>query len=131
MGEPVKIVDLARQMITLSGFRPDDDIKIEFIGIRPGEKLFEELAMEGEDVSRTAHPKIGIWRNMTVDWEWMIRALDDLVVSADRLDRDGLRERLKAIVPEYQLDAAPPQAGAAPAEAVIGAEALAVEPAPT
>ncbi|MCA9242592.1 MAG: polysaccharide biosynthesis protein, partial [Phycisphaerales bacterium] len=68
MGEPVKIVDLARDLITLSGFRPDEDIEITFTGMRPGEKLYEELMIEGEDVSHTSHPKIGIWRRRVEEW---------------------------------------------------------------
>lgn len=58
MGEPVKIVDLARQMIELSGLRPDEDIEIVFTGLRPGEKLFEELSHKGENITPTNHPKI-------------------------------------------------------------------------
>ncbi|KKK69474.1 hypothetical protein LCGC14_2933680, partial [marine sediment metagenome] len=59
MGEPVKIVDLARELITLSGFRPGEDIEIVFTGTRPGEKLFEELSIKGEDMQPTRHSKIG------------------------------------------------------------------------
>ena len=58
MGHPVKIVDLARQMIELSGLKPDEDIRIEFSGIRPGEKLFEEISHKGENFAPTNHAKI-------------------------------------------------------------------------
>jgi len=58
MGKPVKIVDLARQMIEMSGLKPNDDIRIEFTGLRPGEKLFEELTQKGENFAPTTHPKI-------------------------------------------------------------------------
>ena len=63
MGEPVRIVDLARQMIELSGFKPDEDIKITFTGLRPGEKLYEEPIHEMENVESTSHPKLRRLRN--------------------------------------------------------------------
>ena len=58
MGQPVKIVDLARDLIRLSGLVPGEDIEITFSGVRPGEKLYEELASVGENVSKTRHPKV-------------------------------------------------------------------------
>ena len=61
MGEPVKIVDLARNLILLSGLKPDEDIKIQFTGMRPGEKLYEELSTLLEDTAPTAHEKIRIY----------------------------------------------------------------------
>jgi FlaA1/EpsC-like NDP-sugar epimerase len=107
MGEPVKIVDLARDLITLSGFRPNEDIDITFVGIRPGEKLYEELAIAGEDVARTAHPKIGIWQNRTVPWEPLLESIEALLADADGLSREESRRRLKQVVPEFQLDQSP------------------------
>jgi FlaA1/EpsC-like NDP-sugar epimerase len=104
MGEPVKIVDLARDLITLSGLRPGEDIEIKFVGIRPGEKLYEELAIEGEDVSRTAHPKIGIWQKRSEDWDGLLQAIDGLLRDANTLDREDTRRRLKQIVPEFHLE---------------------------
>ncbi|MFQ5423937.1 MAG: polysaccharide biosynthesis protein [Phycisphaerae bacterium] len=101
MGEPVKIVDLAREMITLSGLRPGEDIEIELTGIRPGEKLFEELSVRGEDMSPTRHEQIYIWRNRAEDWHRIRRAVDDIIDLADRATPDALRARLAAIVPEY------------------------------
>ncbi|MFQ5805798.1 MAG: polysaccharide biosynthesis protein [Phycisphaerae bacterium] len=103
MGEPVRIVDLAHDLITLSGFRPGEDIQIRFVGVRPGEKLYEELAIEGEDVSRTAHPKIGIWQKRSEDWESLLQALDGLLGDADMLDREETRQRLRQVVPEFRL----------------------------
>ncbi len=102
MGEPVKIVDLAREMITLSGLRPGEDIEIKIVGIRPGEKLYEELSVKGEDMGRTTHEKIYVWRNRKEDWPRVCRLMDALVADADRLTPTELKARLKEIVPEYQ-----------------------------
>lgn len=102
MGEPVKIVDLAREMITLSGLRPGEDIEIKFTGIRPGEKLYEELSVLGEDMSKTKHDKIYVWRNKKEDWHKVCRQIDDIIAVADTLGEDGLRRRLMDIVPEYK-----------------------------
>jgi len=103
----VKIVDLARDLITLSGFRPGEDIELKFVGVRPGEKLYEELAIEGEGVSRTAHPKIGIWQKRSEDWDWLLQAIARLLRDADKLDREQTRRQLKTIVPEFHLE--PPE----------------------
>ncbi len=109
MGEPVKIADMARQMITLSGFRPDVDIKIEYCGLRPGEKLFEELAIDGENVARTAHPKVGIWQNIPTCYDTITTHIDRLVADADGFTREIARARLKEIVPEFYLEPPPPE----------------------
>jgi len=101
MGEPVKIVDLARDLITLSGLRPGEDIEIVFTGIRPGEKLVEELLIEGEGVSRTGHPKIGIWQGRNEDWDAVCRGIERLRELSDTDDLKRIREALKSIVPEY------------------------------
>jgi FlaA1/EpsC-like NDP-sugar epimerase len=130
MGEQVKIVDLAREMITLSGFKPDEDIPIEFTGMRPGEKLYEELMIEGEDVSRTAHPKIGIWQNKPVDWEGLVNSIDCLVQEADSLSRVAARERLKALVPEFHLEPPAPLTRESPlANGVAASSSAKVAPA--
>jgi len=120
MGEPVRIVDLARDLITLSGFRPGEDIEITFVGVRPGEKLYEELAIEGEDVARTAHPKIGIWQHRAADFDGLLPAIEELLRDADGLDRDEARLRLKQLVPEFQLDTAPTGCAPAPATRAAG-----------
>lgn len=101
MGEPVKIVDLAHNMITLSGLRPGEDIEIVFTGTRPGEKLFEELLLDGEHVSATTHPKIGIWQSRSADWAATGPKISELIESADVAAPDQIRQMLKDIVPEY------------------------------
>jgi FlaA1/EpsC-like NDP-sugar epimerase len=83
MGEPVKIVELARNMIHLSGKRPEDDVAVEFVGVRPGEKLHEELWNEGESVAPTAHPKIMGATRPSVDPAWLEEELDELERLAD------------------------------------------------
>lgn len=102
MGEPVKIVDLAREMITLSGLRPGEDIEIKFTGIRPGEKLYEELSVLGEDMGPTTHEKIYVWRNRQEDWPRVCRAIEAMVASADEASGEQIRRMLCDIVPEYR-----------------------------
>lgn len=106
MGEPVKIVDLAHDLIRLSGYEPDE-IPIEFIGLRPGEKLHEELFVPSENYRRTAHPKIFIasnGRQTSIDNRQLtsVNCVDALVSAAQRGDADTARRLLREIVPEYQ-----------------------------
>jgi FlaA1/EpsC-like NDP-sugar epimerase len=103
MGEPVKIVDLARQMITLSGFRPDEDIDIEFTGIRPGEKMFEELRTSGEDIGPTVHPKVMTWKHNPHPWETVRQAIESLSrFTKGDSSREEVVRALQEIVPEYE-----------------------------
>ena len=105
MGEPVKIVDLARDLITLSGYRPGEDIEIKFTGIRPGEKLFEELAITGEDVQPTRHPKIMIWKNIPPQEKRLNDTIERMIQVADRDgDRETIIKLIKEVVPEYVGD---------------------------
>lgn len=103
MGEPVKIVDLARDLIRLSGMTPDEDIEIVFSGMRPGEKLFEELSVSAEQADKTKHPKIFIGRTPALGEE-TARQIEALVALADG-ERAGdgqmMRAAVKALVPEY------------------------------
>ncbi len=122
MGEPVKIVDLAFDLITLSGLRPQEDIEIRFTGMRPGEKLFEELSIVGEDVSPTQHPKIGIMRNRPEDFSRVCERITYLASIADTAAPDQLREELARTVPEYTPYVPPPfQDASVTAKAVVQA----------
>ena len=119
MGEPVKIVDLAKQMITLSGFRPGEDIEIVFSGVRPGEKLFEELRTEGENIEPTVHPKILVWKSRPVAPARVSDAMTRFVGLAGCLDREPIVVALRDLIPEYQpLNAPTPAAEAGEATAV-------------
>ena len=101
MGEPVKIVDLARDLIKLSGFRPGVDIEIQFAGMRPGEKLFEELSTRAEHADKTKHPKIFIGRIASHAWTQVLRGLDELTALTDGGDPSRIRSALRALVPEF------------------------------
>ena len=101
MGEPVKIVDLARELITLSGFKPQEEIDIAFVGPRPGEKLFEELLIDGEDVQPTRHPKINIWRNIPTNRQRLSKGIKDMLELAATADHARIAEKIKELVPEY------------------------------
>jgi len=99
MGEPVRIVDLARDMIRLSGLS-EDDIKIVFTGLRPGEKLFEEVLADGEQTLATPHPKVRIARARTVDDGWLDTLVAWLQQAGSPEDR-AVRSALARWVPEY------------------------------
>ncbi len=101
MGRPVKIVDLARDLITLSGLRPDEDIKIVFTGIRPGEKLFEELSTNSESADKTKHPKIFIGRIHSRSWEGISTDIGVMLATCDTASAEELRLSLRRLVPEY------------------------------
>lgn len=102
MGEPVKIVDLAKELIILSGFRPGEDIEIVFTGIRPGEKLFEELSIKGEDMASTHHPKIGIWKhNVTLSRDQLCQMISNFIEAIDNKNYEQIISAIKEIVPEY------------------------------
>lgn len=102
MGEPVKIVTLAEEMIRLSGFRPYEDIDIVFTGLRPGEKLFEELLLAGEGIQPTAHKKIMVARSETHDWKSLNMMIEDLYKVTQMLDTRQILKILREIVPEFR-----------------------------
>ena len=101
MGTSIKIDDMARDLIRLSGFEPDVDIKIEYIGIRPGEKLYEELIIEGEGIVPTKHKKIMVLKGFGCDRPTMNGKIDELIELAEDQDGDSIKVKLKSIVPEY------------------------------
>ena len=130
MGTPIRIADMARDLIRLSGFEPDEEIEIEEIGLRPGEKLFEELITEGEGIQETEHDEIMVLRaedggqrsevrgqrsedraterqrvaaehTEELTLKKMRKHIKRLVKLAEACDGDGIREELKRIVPEY------------------------------
>jgi FlaA1/EpsC-like NDP-sugar epimerase len=107
MGEPVKIVDLARDVIALSGLREGEDIEIQFTGIRPGEKLSEELSLQEEGAERTRHPKVFIGRIKSHPWSDVSQYVDDLTRAAEDGDGRRIREALRSLVPEYRFESAP------------------------
>jgi FlaA1/EpsC-like NDP-sugar epimerase len=102
MGDPVKIVDLASDLICLSGFKPGEDIDIEFTGIRPGEKLFEELSVAEESADKTRHPKIFVGRFRPHDWTEIQTQLLSLRTVAEDGDAAAVRAKFQEIVPEYR-----------------------------
>jgi len=101
MGEPVKISDLARELITLSGFRVGEDIEIVYTHPRPGEKLFEELSIKGEDMQLTRHPKISIWKNIVMERDSLRAGINELIEIAKTQDHNKIVQKIKDIVPEY------------------------------
>jgi len=101
MGEPVLIKDLAEQMIRLSGLVPDRDIAVEYIGLRPGEKLFEEIFHPGEDLQGTTHPKLHLARARQYDWQWLTDVLNRLDSAALGRNVPDLIKHLREVVPEY------------------------------
>jgi FlaA1/EpsC-like NDP-sugar epimerase len=112
MGEPIRIMDLARNMIRLSGLVPDEDIEIRVIGMRPGEKIYEELTTEAENVLPTYHSKIKVFQGPRLNFEviaaW-VAELETLVMQSDEL---GVLAHLKSLVPEYRPAEAASNSGA-------------------
>jgi len=101
MGKPVKIYDLARQMIRLSGYDPDQDIRVEVVGLRPGEKLYEELFHESEDYTGTKHPKILLAASRKVDWDTFTIQLENVQSACEGRNTGALVNSLKEMIPEY------------------------------
>ena len=125
MGEPVKIADLATQMIRLAGKKPGTDIKIEFVGLRPGEKLYEELFYANETLLPTRAAGIRLAAPRTSDYAMLARALDEIAEHARHGDDERVLALLRTLVPEFEgngatADTVPPNT--APAQRVIAHE---------
>lgn len=101
MGKPVKILDLATNLIKLSGYKVGEDIEIQFTGLRPGEKMYEELLMDEEGLKKTANKMIFIGKPIDFDTEVFEKQLEELILHAKQEDKD-IRKEIKDIVPTYQ-----------------------------
>ena len=102
MGKPIRIVDLANEVIRLSGYEPGKDIEIVFTGLRPGEKLYEELITEGDGIVPTPHEKIMVLRGKNGHtYESITAQIDELTRTADTFDTEAIKNKIREIVPEY------------------------------
>ena len=101
MGESVKIDDLARRMIYLAGFTPDEDIKIEYTGLRPGEKLYEEVLSNKENTLPTDHSRIRVAKVREYDYNDALAATDRLETLSREVEIDDMVRLMKEIVPEF------------------------------
>jgi FlaA1/EpsC-like NDP-sugar epimerase len=102
MGKPVKIIDLARKMIQLAGYVPDKEIKIEVVGLRPGEKLFEELLNDNSKTLPTHHEKIMIAQELSEDYNLVNTSILNIIESANEFDNQKIVSKMKTLVPEFK-----------------------------
>jgi len=105
METPIEIDDMACDLIRLSGFEPEVDIKIEYIGMRPGEKLYEELITDGENIVPTRHEKIMVLKGIECDLALLNGKIDELAGLAQGQNADGIKAKLRQIIPEYHMPA--------------------------
>ncbi len=102
MGEPVRIYDLAKNLVRLSGYTPNEDMRIEVCGLRPGEKLYEELLMDEEGLKNTEHEKIFIGKQIDVEKDKFFEMLKDLKAAAESCDVELIKDNIEKIVPTYK-----------------------------
>lgn len=102
MGKPVRILDMAKDIIRLHGLEPDKDIPIKFIGLRPGEKLYEELITKGEGIVETSHGKIMVLRGKIGNSDLLKKQIEELLSLACNCDSMQIKEKLREIIPEYK-----------------------------
>ena len=107
MGEPVLVKDIAIELIKLSGYTPEVDIQIDYIGLRPGEKMFEELITKGEGISESPHKKIMILKNdVSHGWNIILGQAEDLIIKAKTFNVNIIKKALKELIPEYKTSIA-------------------------
>ena len=103
MGKPVLVKDIAFELIKLSGLEPELDIAIKYIGLRPGEKMFEELVISGENIVDTSHEKIMVLKKgVDHSWDHVLAKIEEITQSAKTYDSNIIKNKLKEFVPEYQ-----------------------------
>jgi len=102
MGKSVRIVDLAKKMIKLAGLEPNVDIKVEFSGLRPGEKLYEELLNDNENTMPTHHEKIMIGKVREYVFDQVMENISELISSAKKDDDIQVVKNMKSMVPEFK-----------------------------
>lgn len=102
MGNPMKIIDIARQMISLSGFEPNVDIEIKITGLRPGEKLFEEIMHKSEHLTKTKHPRIFGFEAPNPSYDEVLDIISDIKKYANHSDSNSLKRLILKYVPEYK-----------------------------
>ncbi len=102
MGKSIRIADMARKMIELAGFVPDKEIKIEYTGLRPGEKLYEEVLAKAEDTIPTNHESIRIAKVRLYDYAEVLKVMDKLEVLAKDIDIEGMVKLMKDFIPEFK-----------------------------
>jgi len=107
MGSPVKIVDLAKRMIELAGFVPDVDIKIEYIGLRPGEKLYEELLNDKETTLQTEHDKITVATVRKYKFDHVVESIDQMILFSQNVEIKEAVKAMKRLVPEFKSQNSP------------------------
>lgn len=101
MGKPVKIVDLAKDLIRLSGFEPGKDIQIEFTGVRPGEKLFEEILTSEEGTTATKHKRIFVARPNHIDHEAIEGLVQKIRERGSYMDREEINTSIRTLLPDF------------------------------
>ena len=104
MGDPVKIKDLAENLIRLSGYTPGEDIKIEYTGLRPGEKLYEELLMDEEGIQKTKSRKIYIGKPILLDENRLTQDLEELKSICNKGSKEEIIQMLLKIVPTFKTN---------------------------